>query len=80
MKASGLPQLLLPPTSPAVTAMSPEIMCITVLFPDPLGPNRPSTSPGTNMQEQLMMINIHKTLSPVCQAMPTSSVGGRDIH
>lgn len=82
MKAARLAQAAPkePPTSPAVTAVSPEIMCITVLFPDPLGPNRPNSSPGTNTQELLMVINIHNTLSPVCQAMPKSSVGERGIH
>lgn len=54
------------PTSPAVTVTSPEIMSIVVLFPDPLGPNRPNTSPETNMQELLIIVIFNKTFFSVC--------------
>lgn len=54
-----------PPTSPAVTATPPEIMVRVVLFPAPLGPNRPNTSPGTNMQQLLMMFIGNMTF-PLC--------------
>lgn len=35
-------------TWPAVGSVSPDSMCMTVLFPDPLGPNSPRTSPEEN--------------------------------
>lgn len=75
-KASRLPPAAPkePPTSPAVTAMSPETMRIVVLFPAPLGPNRPNTSPGTNVQETLMVLIVIKTLSSACKAIPENTV------
>lgn len=68
------------PTCPAVTVTSPEIMFIVVLFPAPLVPNRPNTSPGTNGQELLIIITVNKTFSPVCWAISKSTVGERLVH
>lgn len=49
-----------PPTCPAVSVVSPVIILIVVLFPAPLGPRSPNTSPGINTHGFLVIAPIQQ--------------------